>query len=79
VTHYVADIIVGRAKLGKNYGVILVPEGLIEFIPEMGTLISEINEILAKPFEGEIRKYVAKNLSQESAALFNFLPASISN
>ena len=58
---------------------ILVPEGLIEFIPEMGTLISEINEILAKPFEGEIRKYVQKNLSQASAQLFTFLPTSISN
>ena len=79
VTNYVADIIVGRANIGKNYGVILVPEGLIEFIPEMGTLISEINEILAKPFEGEIRKYVVKNLSAQSATLFNFLPASISN
>ena len=51
-----------------------MPEGLIEFIPEMGTLISEINEILAKPFEGEIRKYVQKNLSQASAQLFTFLP-----
>ena len=79
VTKQVADIIVGRAQIGKNYGVILVPEGLIEFIPEMGTLISEINEILAKPFEGEIRKYVNNNLSKASVQLFNFLPVSISN
>lgn len=54
VTTYVADIICERAKLGKNYGVILVPEGLIEFIPEMSVLIKEINHLLSKPFEGEV-------------------------
>lgn len=79
VTNHVADIICGRSQIGKNYGVILVPEGLIEFIPEMGTLIMEINDILAKPFEGEIRKYVTKNLTTASRELFNFLPQSISN
>ena len=50
ITRNVADIIVKRASLGKNYGVILVPEGLVEFIPEMGALIAEINEILSKEF-----------------------------
>ena len=54
VTTYVADIICERAKIGKNYGVILVPEGLIEFIPEMSVLIKEINHLLSKPFEGEV-------------------------
>ena len=42
------EIIVGRSKEKKNYGIILIPEGLIEFIPEMNALIKEINEILAK-------------------------------
>lgn len=65
--------------MNKNYGVVLVPEGLIEFIPEMSVLISEINELLAKEFEGNIRQYVGKNLSPESAALFTLLPQSISN
>jgi pyrophosphate--fructose-6-phosphate 1-phosphotransferase len=36
-----------RGRNGKNYGVILVPEGLIEFIPEVERLISELNEVLA--------------------------------
>ena len=45
-----ADIICRRSELGKQYGVILVPEGLIEFIPEMGALIAEINEIVAQEF-----------------------------
>lgn len=79
VTNQVADIICNRAKLGKNYGMILVPEGLIEFIPEMSVLIKEINELLSKSFEGEIRKYVSKHLTFQSQALFNFLPQSISN
>ena len=52
-----------RAEIGKNYGVILVPEGLVEFIPEMSILIKEINELLSKEFEGEIRAYVSKNLT----------------
>ena len=79
VTMQVADIICKRSDIGKNYGVILVPEGLIEFIPEMSVLIHEINEILAKPHEGDIRKYVQKHLTFSSQTLFNFLPISISN
>jgi len=79
VTMQVADIICKRAAIGKNYGIILVPEGLIEFIPEMSQLIKEINELLSKNFEGEIRKYVSSHLSYTSQALFNFLPVSISN
>lgn len=63
-----------RAELGKNYGIILVPEGLIEFIPEMAILISEINELVSREFEGDIREYVSSNLTVASAALFSFLP-----
>lgn len=58
---------------------ILVPEGLIEFIPEVHKLINEINEILSKQFEGDIRHYVLHHLSYESKALFSFLPRSISD
>lgn len=47
ITMKLADIITKRHDRGKDYGVILVPEGLIEFIPEVAVLISEINEILA--------------------------------
>lgn len=79
VTTYVADMICKRSQLGKNYGVILVPEGLIEFIPEMSVLIQEVNEILAKETKGDIRNHVVQHLSYASKALFNFLPSSISN
>ena len=79
ITNYVADIICKRAELKKDYGIILVPEGLIEFIPEMAVLISEINELLSKEFEGDIREYVVNHLTFTSQALFNLLPTSISS
>jgi len=49
--------------LGKDYGIILVPEGLIEFIPEIAVLIREINDLLAREFEGDIRDYVVNHLT----------------
>ena len=73
-----ANIIVQRAERGKNYGVIIVPEGLIEFIPEMGNLIAEINEILSHPFEGDVEAFVQSKLTPESLQVFKFLPSSIS-
>jgi len=72
-------LICKRSLLKKDYGVILVPEGLIEFIPEVKKLISEINELLSKPFHTDIRDYVTHHLSWESRALFTFLPKSISD
>ncbi|KAF2309074.1 hypothetical protein GH714_000337 [Hevea brasiliensis] len=47
VTDYIVDVICKRADLGFNYGVILIPEGLIDFIPEVQHLIAELNESLA--------------------------------
>ncbi|MCX7697994.1 MAG: diphosphate--fructose-6-phosphate 1-phosphotransferase [Candidatus Goldbacteria bacterium] len=48
IVDFICDAIVKRADAGKNYGVILVPEGLIEFIPEFKELIKNLNEIMAK-------------------------------
>lgn len=79
ITNDLADLICKRSELGKNYGVILVPEGLIEFIPEVKKLISEINDLVSKPFENDIRDYVSESLSPESKDLFAFLPKAISN
>ena len=67
-----------RSERGKNYGVILVPEGLIEFIPEVKVLIREINDILAKEFQGELEAHVVKSLTESSRALFNTLPRAVS-
>mmetsp|Transcript_1163 Transcript_1163/g.2127 ORF Transcript_1163/g.2127 Transcript_1163/m.2127 type:complete len:555 (-) Transcript_1163:2011-3675(-) len=79
VTMQVSDIICKRAERGKDYGIILVPEGLIEFIPEVKVLITEINEILAHEFKGDIEEFVCSKLSDSSRSLFKKLPSSVSN
>ena len=68
-------MIVERSKIGKNYGVILLPEGLIEFIPEMGALIEELNEVIAKGCKSQDE--IAANLKEQSRDLFNYLPQSL--
>lgn len=74
----VASVIKERAEKGKNYGVCLIPEGIIEFIPEVGTLISELNTILANN-KGEIKsiKKLTESLSDDSAKCFLSLPSDI--
>ena len=47
IVDYITDIVVKRSQAGKNFGVALIPEGLIEFIPEMKTMISKLNDLLA--------------------------------
>jgi pyrophosphate--fructose-6-phosphate 1-phosphotransferase len=47
VVNYMADIVIRRAENGDNFGVALIPEGLVEFIPEMKTLMSVVNDLLA--------------------------------
>ncbi|CAM9861528.1 unnamed protein product, partial [Discosporangium mesarthrocarpum] len=47
ITHQLVDMIMARAKDGKHYGVVMLPEGLIEFIPEFNALINDINDVLA--------------------------------
>lgn len=51
------EVIVKRSETGKNYGVVMLPEGLIEFIPEFNTLISDINEVLASGIPPTIGKH----------------------
>ncbi|ONI09862.1 hypothetical protein PRUPE_4G014600 [Prunus persica] len=76
VTDYIVNIILKRADLGYNYGVILIPEGLIDFIPEVQNLIAELNEILAHDVvdEGGLWK---NKLTSQSLQLFDFLPEAI--
>ncbi|KAL5773233.1 hypothetical protein ACOSQ2_013157 [Xanthoceras sorbifolium] len=76
VTDYIVDVICKRANVGFNYGVILIPEGLIDFIPEVQQLIAELNEILAHDVvdEGGVWK---KKLTSQSLELFDFLPQAI--
>uniref|UniRef100_A0A5B7B5G2 Pyrophosphate--fructose 6-phosphate 1-phosphotransferase subunit beta n=1 Tax=Davidia involucrata TaxID=16924 RepID=A0A5B7B5G2_DAVIN len=76
VTDDIADVICKRAELGYNYGVLLIPEGLIDFIPEVQQLIAELNEILAHEVvdEGGVWK---KKLKDQSLQLFELLPPAI--
>jgi diphosphate-dependent phosphofructokinase len=85
-----AGIVAARAADGNNFGVALIPEGLVEFIPAMKTLIDELNDLLVEgsPFEAEFkaiaddvirRNLVAGKLTEKSAIVFNSLPGGIAN
>ncbi|KAL5700051.1 diphosphate--fructose-6-phosphate 1-phosphotransferase [Ranunculus cassubicifolius] len=76
VTNYITDVICKRADLGFNYGVILIPEGLIDFIPEVQQLIAELNEILAHGVVDDAGDW-KKKLQPQSQQLFDFLPQAI--
>eukprot|EP00743_Colponemidia_sp_Colp-15_P004278 GILK01004615.1.p1 GENE.GILK01004615.1~~GILK01004615.1.p1 ORF type:complete len:1223 (-),score=232.86 GILK01004615.1:147-3782(-) len=78
ITHDLCDVIVSRAASGRHFGVILLPEGLIEFVPEVHELINELNELLSQDSEAhEDHDAIAERLSFNAAALFKFLPANI--
>lgn len=85
--NYMAKIIIARSQKGKNFGVVLVPEGLIEFIPEMKTLISALNDVLADNEEQlhkmhgieEKKEFVISKLPAKLAQLMQSLPAGIAS
>lgn len=85
ITNYIADIVAKRAEKGLNFGVCLVPEGLIEFIPSLKVLIAEINDLLAKTeaqfnaLETSANKisFVEQRLSTSSKSVFDSLPVEI--
>jgi pyrophosphate--fructose-6-phosphate 1-phosphotransferase len=80
-----ADVVAARASAGKNYGVVLIPEGLIEFIPEVKKLIHELNDTLANHVSEvnaadsiyEKVALVGKSLTSESSRLLMSLPQMI--
>ena len=75
-----SDIICRRSNEGKNYGVILVPEGLLEFVAEFQVLIQELNEILSKiQTPSHVRGAVLIALSENCKTLFTSLPRSIAD
>ena len=73
ITKELADMVENRAKEGKNYGIALVPEGLIEFIPEMKQLIEELNDTLAETSPEQ----APTKLSAGAKETFDFLPEKI--
>ncbi|KAH9793384.1 Pyrophosphate--fructose 6-phosphate 1-phosphotransferase subunit beta 1 [Citrus sinensis] len=76
VTDYITDIICKRSEAGYNYGVILIPEGLIDFIPEVQQLIAELNEILAHDGVDQDGAW-KKKLKSQSQELFELFPKAI--
>ncbi len=80
----IANVVARRAADGNNFGTVLIPEGLIEFIPAMKVLISELNDFLAHhqdefnavPKDDQL-EYITKNLSAENAKVFASLPAGV--
>ncbi len=85
IVDYIADVICERAASGKNYGILVVPEGLPEFISDIKSMIDELSNILAKD-EDYIRdlgehservQYLSNQLSDHSARVYGSLPAEI--
>lgn len=80
IISYMTDIIVRRSEIGKNFGIAIVPEGLIEFIPEMKSMISNLNDVMAKmEKEGVAVSFeaVESRLDASNAKVYSSLPALI--
>lgn len=84
VVEDIAQAVVARAEDGNNYGVVLIPEGLIEFIPAVKALIAELNDLLAAKAEEFAavdpeaqRAWVISHLSETNAKTYESLPAGV--
>ena len=86
ITNYIADAVETRGNNGENFGVAIIPEGIVEFVPEFSALIKEINELLAGSKTEEFNAlpswdakydFIKKGLSAESFAVFEILPTGI--
>ena len=84
IVEQIAGVVADRASRGDNYGVVLIPEGLIEFIPSIGRLIDELNDLLAahgseyKDLDKDAqREYILAHLSKENAETFATLPSGV--
>ena len=83
IANYIADAVEKRGNNGENFGVAIIPEGIVEFVPEFSKLIAEINELLAGKKTEEFNAlpdwaakydFIKKGLSAESFKVFDILP-----
>lgn len=74
ITQSIADVISTRALQGKHYGCVILPEGLVDFLPDVAALISELNELMS---ERGLPANITAHLTPASASLFASLPAAI--
>ena len=84
VVTYIASAVAKRAEEGNNFGTVLIPEGLIEFIPAIKKLIAELNDVLATDEAKEVSRskqidYVKAHISKENLAIFNSLPTEVAS
>lgn len=84
VVNYIADIVAARAKDGNNFGTVLIPEGLIEFIPAVKSLIAELNDLLADKGaefaaveKDKQRQFIIDNLTKANAEIYESLPEGV--
>ena len=86
VVTYIAEVVAKRAAAGSNFGTVLVPEGIIEFIPAIKKLIAELNEVLTDPATGESRVFSSKDeqvafvkshIAPENLAVLESLPKDV--
>ncbi len=86
IADYIADAVAARAAKGMNFGVAIIPEGVVEFVPEFSVLIAEINELLAGakadafnalPTWAEKYAFIEAGLTKESMEVFAILPQTI--
>ena len=84
IVSYIADVVAKRAEQGNNFGTVLIPEGIIEFIPSIKKLIGELNDVLATDEAKGIARenqidYVKAHLSADNLAQFNSLPIDVAS
>lgn len=84
IVENIASVVAHRAYEGNNFGVVVIPEGLIEFIPAIGRLIGELNDLLAahgadyKDLDKDAqRKYILEHLSEANRSTFETLPEDV--
>jgi pyrophosphate--fructose-6-phosphate 1-phosphotransferase len=82
IVNYIAEAVCNRAADGNNYGTVVIPEGVIEFIPAIKKLIAQLNDVLALPQAKDLGRsesidFVKSHLTEENLAVFNSLPTGV--
>ena len=82
IVNYIAQVVANRAANGNNFGTVIIPEGLIEFIPAIKKLIAQLNDVLALPEVKEMGRteqidFAKSHLTDENLAVFNSLPTGV--
>ena len=82
IVEYISNAVAQRAADGNNFGTVIIPEGVIEFIPAIKKLIAQLNDVLALPEAKDISRdeqvdFAKSHLSEENLAVFNSLPVGV--